>query len=129
MIEEKGILLSVYANSANMLNQVILTVMPSSKDSALSPGKYSFMANFLKHSDSTSKSIVTRSHAYLRTDINRPFPSYPKPLFQSEAESKAISKFQTLSLSKRGYAQNLSCENEFYVHENKNSFSDSWHRT
>ena len=65
---------------------------------------------------------MTRSHAYLRTDINRPFPSYPKPLFQSEAMSKAICEFQTLSLSKRGYAQNPSCENKFYVHENKTHF-------
>ena len=127
VIKEKGILLSVYANSANMLSQVILTEIPSIN--ALNPGKYSFMAHFLKHSDSTTKSIVTRSHAYLRNDINKPFPSYPKRLFQSEAKSRAICEFQTLSLSKRGYAQNLSCENEFYFHENKNSISDSWHRT
>ena len=76
IIKEKGILLSVYANSAYMLSQVILTEMPSIN--ALNPGKYSFMAHFLEHSDSITKSIVTRSHAYLRTDINRPFPSYPK---------------------------------------------------
>ena len=113
----------------NMLNQIILTGMPSIKHSALNLGKYSFMAHFLKHSDSITKPILTRSHAYLRTDINRPIPSYPKPLFHNEAKSKAISEFQTLSLLKRGYAQNLFCENEFYFHENKNSFSDSWQRT
>ena len=27
-----------------------------------------------------------------------------------------------LSLSRRGYMLNLSCENEFYLHENKNRF-------
>ena len=91
--------------------------MPSIQDIALNPGKYSFMAHFLKHSDSTTQSI------------NRPFPSYLKPLFQSEAKSKAICEFQTFSLSKRGYAQNISCENEFYFQENKNLFSDSWQRT
>ena len=59
--------------------------------------------DFLKHSDSTTKSIVTRSHAYLYNDMNKPFPSYPKPLFQSEAKSKAICEFQTLSISKGDY--------------------------
>ena len=99
-----------------MLNQVILTEMPSIN------AKYLFMAHFLKHSDSTTKSVVTRSHAYLRTDINRPCPSYPWPLFKSEAKSKAISKFQTLSLSKRGYAQNLSCDMNFTSMRIKTNF-------
>ena len=35
----------------------------------------------------------------------------------------AIFKFQNLSLSKRGWIWNLSCENELYLHENKISFS------
>ena len=132
MIEENGNssqCIWQFCKYTESLVQIILTVMPSIQDIALNPGTYSFMAHFLKHSDSTTKSIVTPSHAYLRNDINKPFPSYPKRLFQSEAKSRAICEFQTLSLSKRGYAQNLSCENEFYVHENKNSFSDSWHRT
>ena len=32
---------------------------------------------------------------------------------------QAICEFQNLSLSKRGQVQNLSRENEFYLHENK----------
>ena len=32
---------------------------------------------------------------------------------------EAISEFQTLSLFKLGKVQNLSYENEFYLHENK----------
>ena len=32
---------------------------------------------------------------------------------------KAISEFQKPSLLKRGQVQNLSCENEFYLHDNK----------
>ena len=35
---------------------------------------------------------------------------------------EAISEFQTLSLFKLGKVQNLSYENEFYLHENKNHF-------
>ena len=34
----------------------------------------------------------------------------------------AFSKFQKLSLSKRTLVQNLSGENEFYLHENKSLF-------
>ena len=41
---------------------------------------------------------------------------------------KAISEFQNLSLSKRGYVRNLCCENEFYLHENNKSFSCQWFR-
>ena len=33
-------------------------------------------------------------------------------------EEKTISEFQKLSLSKRGFVRNLSCENEFLLHEN-----------
>ena len=116
MIEENGNssqCIWQFCKYTESLVQIILTVMPSIQDIALNPGKYSFMAHFLKHSDSTTQSI------------NRPFPSYLKPLFQSEAKSKAICEFQTFSLSKRGYAQNISCENEFYFQENKNLFSDS----
>ena len=36
---------------------------------------------------------------------------------------EAISEFQTLSLFKLGKVQNLSYENEFYLHENKKPFS------
>ena len=35
----------------------------------------------------------------------------------------AISEFQKPSLLKRGQVQNLSCENEFYLNDNKESFS------
>ena len=31
----------------------------------------------------------------------------------------AICEFQKLSLPKRGLVRNLSCENEFYLHQNK----------
>ena len=41
----------------------------------------------------------------------------------------AISEFQKLSLSKRGQVQNVSCENEVYLYENKKSFSYQWLRT
>ena len=33
-----------------------------------------------------------------------------------------ISEFQKPSLLKRGQVQNLSCDNEFYLHDNKKSF-------
>ena len=35
---------------------------------------------------------------------------------------QAIAEFQMLSLSKRGKVKNLSCEKDFYLHENKKSF-------
>ena len=35
---------------------------------------------------------------------------------------KIISEFQKLSLSERGWLQNRSCENEFYLRGNKNHF-------
>ena len=38
----------------------------------------------------------------------------------------AISEFQRLSLSKWGKVQNLSCENEVYLYENKKAFSYQW---
>ena len=39
-----------------------------------------------------------------------------------EMKELAISEFQKLSLSKPGKVRNLSCENEFYSHENKKRF-------
>ena len=39
---------------------------------------------------------------------------------------QAISEFQKLSLSKRDQVQNLSCENQFYMHEIEMSFSYQW---
>ena len=35
-------------------------------------------------------------------------------------------KFQKLSLSKRSKRKNLSCENDFYLHQNNKSFSYQW---
>ena len=40
----------------------------------------------------------------------------------------AISDFQNLSLSKRGWVQNLSCENKFCLHENKKSLWSALNR-
>ena len=43
-------------------------------------------------------------------------------------KKEAVSDFQNLSFIKRGYVQTLSCENEFYLHEHKKSFSSiAWH--
>ena len=39
-----------------------------------------------------------------------------------EMKEQAISEFQKLSLLKRGKVRNLSCKNEFYLHENKKRF-------
>ena len=43
----------------------------------------------------------------------------------SETNTKewAISELSCASFSKRGFVQNLSFENEFYLHVNENSFS------
>ena len=40
-----------------------------------------------------------------------------------QAAQQATSEFQKPSLSKWGQVHNLSCENEFYLHENEKSFS------
>ena len=38
---------------------------------------------------------------------------------------EAISEFQKLSLSKRGWVRNLSCDNEFHLHQKKKTFHTS----
>ena len=38
---------------------------------------------------------------------------------------EAISEFQKLSLSKRGWVRNLSCDNEFHLHKKKKTFHTS----
>ena len=124
MIEENGNssqCIWQFCKYTESLAQIILTVMPSIQDIALNPGTYSFMAHFLKHSDSTTKSIVTRSHAYLRNDINKPFPSYPKRLFQSEAKSR------TIASSKHSHFQNEATLKTFLVKMNFTSMRIKTH--
>ena len=45
--------------------------------------------------------------------------------FQVQRGVQATSEFQKPSLSKWGQVHNLSCENEFYLHENKKNISIS----
>ena len=44
-------------------------------------------------------------------------------IYSRKIAQLAISEFQRPSLLKRGQVQNLSCENEFYLHDNEKSFS------
>ena len=86
-------------------------------------------------SDRSNKSQIAPQQKLLRSIcktitnfVNRPARCCPTisksvhvyvQIAKSEAREKAISEFQKPSLLKRGQVENLSCENEFYLHDNK----------
>ena len=51
------------------------------------------------------------------------FVNAKKETSARRVEKKATSEFQKPSLSKWGQVHNLSCENEFYLHENEKLFA------